>query len=67
MFIKYVRLEGFYGGIYINYKCQDRGSIYKVRDVDKDKVKMVLEKRPVKYWIRSGHSTSKPITYKLVD
>jgi hypothetical protein len=65
LFIGCVRLEGFYSSVYANYKRQDRGSICKVRDVSKDKVRVALEKRPVKYRTRSGRSTSKPITYNL--
>ena len=67
MFIRCVRLEGFYSGAYINYKRQDHSSIYKVRDVGKDEVRVALEERLVEYQIRSGRNTSKPITYKLVN
>jgi hypothetical protein len=67
LFIGYIRLEGFYGGVYANCKRQDRGSIYEIRDVGKDKVRVALEERLVKYRTRSGRSTSKPITYKPVN
>ena len=60
-------MEGFYGGVCANCKRQDRGSICEVRDVGKDEVRVALEERPVEYRTRSGRSTSKPVTYKLVD
>jgi hypothetical protein len=67
LFIRCVKLKGYYGGAYVNYKHQDRGLIYKVRDIGKDKLRVAPEEELVKHTSKRGHITQKPKSYTPIN
>jgi hypothetical protein len=67
LFIGCIKLEGYYGGAYVNYKRQDRGLICEVRDIGKNKLRVALEEEPVKHTLKRGRITQKPKSYTPID
>jgi hypothetical protein len=51
------KLERYYSRVYTNCKRQNRGSIYKVRDIGKDKLKIPLKEELVKHRLKRGYIT----------
>jgi hypothetical protein len=67
LFIRCIKLEGYYGRAYANCKRQDRGLIYKVRDMGKDELRVALEEELVKHRLKRGCITQKPKSYTPID
>ena len=67
LFIRCVKLEGYYNGACTNYKRQDRGSICEVRDIRKDELKVALKEEPVEHTSKRGRITQKLKSYILID
>jgi hypothetical protein len=67
LFIRCVKLEGYYSGACINYKRQDRGSIYEVRDIGKDELRVALKEELVKHTLKRGRITQKLKSYTLIN
>jgi hypothetical protein len=57
LFIGCVKLEGYYGGVYANYKRQDKGLICEVRDIGKNKLRVAPEEELVKHTSKRGRIT----------
>jgi hypothetical protein len=57
LFIGCIKLEGYYGGAYVNYKRQDRGLICEVRDIGKNKLRVAPEEELVKHTSKRGRIT----------
>ena len=60
----YIKLESYYGGAYSNYKRQDKGANYEVRDIDKYEFRYIEELLKKKYEIVRGRRTIKLVNYK---
>jgi hypothetical protein len=60
-------LEGYYSGVCVNYKRQDRGLIYEVRDIGKDELRVILEEEPVEHTLKRGRITQKLKSYAPID
>ena len=60
-------MEGYYGGACANCKRQDRGLIYKVRDIGKNKLRVAPKEELVKYKSKRGYITQKPKSYTPIN
>ena len=60
----YIKLEGYYSGACSNYKRQDKGANYEVRDIDKHEFRYIEEPLKEEYEIARGRRTIKPVNYK---
>ena len=67
MFIRYIKLKGYYNRVCVNYKRQNRGSIYEVRDIRKDELSVTLKEEPIEYISKRGRITQKLKSYAPID
>ena len=63
----YIKLESYYSSIYSNYKRQDKGANYEVRDINKYEFRYIEELLKKKYKIVRERRTIKLVNYKLAN